>query len=35
MNFEILKILAVVDIYVFVLLGGIWLARIVDRRRRQ
>lgn len=28
-----LEILAVVGIYVFVLVDGIWLARIVDRRR--
>jgi hypothetical protein len=35
MTSEILKILAVVGIYAFVLVGGISLARIVDRRRRQ
>jgi hypothetical protein len=35
MTSEILKVLAVIGIYAFVLVGGIWLARIVDRRRRE
>jgi hypothetical protein len=34
MAIEILKILAVVGIYVAVLAAGIGLARVVDRRRR-